>query len=661
VDETSSGRGPVITERHLTQEPLAASESRLRAVIDASPVPIALNDEHGTITYVTPSFTRAFGYDLHDIPTLLDWWPKAYPDAAYRDWIAAEWQRRLDRARREGVPFDPVEVTIRCKDGFRRTVIAGAAPLVGAFEGTHLVTLYDITERKLAEAALMESELRLRTALKIGAMGYLDWDLRTNQISWSPETYRMFGYEPDGAFSPTPESTVGMVAPEDRALVEQQRDAAIQGTAEYDLDHRMVRADGRVIHVHAQSEVMRDAQAMPLRMFGTVVDITDRKATEAALRAANLQLAEADRRKDEFLAVLSHELRNPLTPIRNSLFVLEQPESDPEQNGRALAIIARQVSHLAHLVDDLLDVTRITQGKIRLQRKRLDLVDVVCRTVEDHRSLLEEREVIVEMPKRAVWIDGDPTRLAQIVGNLLHNAAKFTPARGRVAVSLTEDEGDAVLEVADTGVGVDSDTLARMFEPFAQADRSLDRSRGGLGLGLALVKGIVGLHGGRAVAHSDGPGRGARFVIRLPLDDRNAPAPRSLASDEARKIARRVLIIEDNVDAADSLADTLVLSGHVVAVAYDGATGLDKARELKPQVILCDIGLPGGIDGYDVARTLRLDPSMASVFLVALTGYVRPEDQQRAREAGFDAHVAKPPDLDSLRRLVAEGSVTLAR
>ncbi len=491
-------------------------------------MPIALNDERGHITYLTPSFTRTFGYDLRDIPTLLDWWPKAYPDPEYRDWIAAEWQRRIEKARRDASPFEPVEVIIRCKDGTRPMVIGGAAPLVGAVEGTHLVTLYDITDRKL---------------------------------------------------------------------------------------------------------------------------------TEAALREANLQLAEADRRKDEFLAVLSHELRNPLTPIRNSLYVLEQPQSNREQRGQALAIIGRQVSHLSRLVDDLLDVTRITQGKIRLQRRRLDLVDVVCRTVEDHRSLLEEREVIVQLPKKEVWIDGDPTRLAQTLGNLLTNAAKFTPAQGRVTVSLIENEEDAVLEIADTGVGIDSETLARIFEPFAQADRSLDRSRGGLGLGLALVKGMVELHGGQAVAHSDGPGRGARFAIRLPLDQRKAAEQCGPSCDAVRKIARRVLIIEDNSDAADSLRDSLALMGHEVAVAYDGTTGLEQVREFTPHVILCDIGLPGVVDGYEVARAVRRDPSRAGVFLLALSGYVQPDDQQKAHQAGFDAHVAKPPDLLALGRLLASTAI----
>jgi len=635
-----------------TDASLANSEPRLRAVMDASPVPIALNDEHGNITYLTPSFTRTFGYDLTDVPTLLDWWPKAYPDGGYRDWVAAAWHERLDRARRTGSSFEPIEVIVRCKDGSPRTVIAGAAPLHGAYEGTHIVTLQNISLRKRAEAALQQSELRLRKALKVGGMGYLDWDLQNNQISWSPETYRLFGHDPDSGFAPSFDSTVGMVPIDERAAVQELLDAAIAGTCEYDLDHRMIRPDGSIINVHAQAEIVRDAGGKALRMLGTVVDITDRKTIEEALRAANLRLAESDRRKDEFLAVLSHELRNPLTPIRNSLDVLEHPQASDEQRQRAQAVIARQVTHLARLVDDLLDVSRITQGKIRLQRQRLDLVDAVGRTLEDHRSILANRDVVVELPASALFIQADPTRLAQILGNLLSNATKFTPACGRITVSLTRDGRDAVLEVSDTGVGIDAATLERIFEPFAQGDRSLDRSRGGLGLGLALVKGMIELHGGRALAHSDGPGYGARFTLRLPLDEEAAPALRCAAVNAAQPIVRRVLVIEDNRDAAESFRDALMLAGHDVTVAYDGATGLANARELAPDVILCDIGLPGDIDGYGVARSLRQDPRGAAVFLVALTGYAQPEDRQLALDAGFDTHVAKPPDLNFLRQLV---------
>jgi two-component system CheB/CheR fusion protein len=252
-----------------------------------------------------------------------------------------------------------------------------------------------------------------------------------------------------------------------------------------------------------------------------------------------------------------------------------------------------------------------------------------------------------------MWTDGDPTRLAQVVGNLLHNAAKFTQENGRVSVSLTRDRGHAVLEVVDTGAGIDSDTLKTLFEPFAQADRSLDRSHGGLGLGLTLVKGLVELHGGEVSATSPGPGRGARFSVRLPLEAgrANDPSAKSAAGPAAKK--RRVLVIEDNRDAASSLQEALQLDGHEVVVAYDGKTGLLKAREFHPEIVICDIGLPE-MDGYQVARAFRADAALKGVSLIALTGYAGPQDRRRAQEAGFDRHIAKPPSIEELEKLLAE-------
>ena len=359
--------------------------------------------------------------------------------------------------------------------------------------------------------------------------------------------------------------------------------------------------------------------------------------------------------------MLSHELRNPLTPISNSLYILDRATPGGDQARRAQEVIRRQADHLTHLVDDLLDVTRITRGKIRLQRTRVNLVDVVRRAVEDHHTLLEGRKVAVELPHEPIWFDGDPTRLAQMVGNLLNNAAKFTPEEGEVSVSVARTEEQATIEVADAGLGIDSETLARLFEPFAQADRSLDRSRGGLGLGLALVKGMVELHGGTVTAQSDGPGRGARFTVKLPLGRQETAAtrPSSVPLQMAAR-SRKVLLVEDNRDAADSLAEALGLAGYQVEVAYVGTDGIAKAHERPPEIVLCDIGLPE-TDGYSVARALRRDPVTSSVFLVALTGYAQPEDQQKAREAGFDAHLAKPPDLVALLRLLASVPAAASR
>ncbi|MGC3997979.1 MAG: ATP-binding protein [Anaeromyxobacter sp.] len=373
-------------------------------------------------------------------------------------------------------------------------------------------------------------------------------------------------------------------------------------------------------------------------------DVTLRRQAEDALRLA-------DQRKSDFLGVLSHELRNPLTPIRNGIHVLQQAAPGSPRAARALEVLDRQSGHLSRLVDDLLDVTRISSGKVTLQRERLELREVARDTAEDLASLFADAGVELRLSGAAgpVWIDGDRTRIAQVLGNLFQNAAKFTPPGGRVAVTIRAHEGSAELRVQDTGEGMAPGSVAGMFEPFVQAAQPLARSKGGLGLGLALVKGLVELHGGSVEGRSDGAGQGAEFVLRLPLAE--AAGPRADAPAEAAA-ALSVLVIEDNVDAAESLAEILELAGHRVQLAHDGRSGLDRALELRPQVVLCDLGLPD-IDGYEVARTLRAEARLPRARLIAVSGYARPEDRARAREAGFDAHVPKPPDVKLLLGLIA--------
>jgi PAS domain S-box-containing protein len=383
-----------------------------------------------------------------------------------------------------------------------------------------------------------------------------------------------------------------------------------------------------------------------ITVLGT--EITESKKIEEALR-------EADQRKNEFLAVLSHELRNPLAPIRNSTYILEHCEPGGDQAKRALAVIDRQAGQLAHLVDDLLDVTRITRNKIQLQRQTLELNELVRHTVEDHRTLFDRADVRVEFHPfpQPVFVSADRNRLVQVIGNLLQNAAKFTGRGGETRITISADAPGkrAVIQVADTGVGMTPEMVARLFQPFSQADSTLDRSKGGLGLGLALAKGLVELHGGDITARSAGLGQGAAFVVRLPLAKDDAVAPRPAAT--AGKVHRRVLIIEDNVDAADSLRDILAFDEHEVEVAYNGPQGIAKAQEFRPDVVFCDIGLPS-MDGYEVARAFRADEALKGVFLVALSGYALPEDVARAQAAGFDRHLAKPSSLEKLEEILDE-------
>ena len=385
----------------------------------------------------------------------------------------------------------------------------------------------------------------------------------------------------------------------------------------------------------------------------TFEDIREQRAREERLASAERALREANRRKDEFLAVLSHELRNPLAPIRNSLFVLDRTLPAGERARKSLAVIDRQVAHLTRLIDDLLDVTRISRGKIRLHRELLDLGELVCRTMEDHRTSFESSGIELEgrFAPGGFWVYADAARLVQAVSNLLGNAEKFTPRGGSVAVSVEREGDEVVLRIRDTGAGIPPEMMDHLFEPFAQAPQTMDRARGGLGLGLAMVKGLLELHGGTIAIASDGPGRGTSVTVSLPLEAAPVPVADSAAPRSARN--RRVLVIEDHYDAAESLRDALSLSGHEVEVAYDGPRGIELARAFRPEVVVCDIGLPG-MDGYEVAKVFRADEALRGAYLVALTGYAMPEDLERAAAAGFDRHVTKPPTLDRLERLLGD-------
>jgi signal transduction histidine kinase/DNA-binding response OmpR family regulator len=391
------------------------------------------------------------------------------------------------------------------------------------------------------------------------------------------------------------------------------------------------------------------------------VALAEDLAGRAAIAIDNARLyrdvQEADRRKNEFLAMLAHELRNPLAPIRNAVEVLRVRGTAAAELDWARGLIDRQLAHLVRLVDDLLDVSRITRGKIRLQSEPLDLMTVVARAVETSRPLLEERrhQLTVLPPAQPLWVQGDPVRLAQVLGNLLNNAAKFTENGGRIAVQVECDRGQAVVRVRDSGMGIPPEMLASVFDLFTQADRSLDRSHGGLGIGLTLVRQLVEMHGGRVEAHSEGLNRGSEFVVRLPLLGEAPVEPRlsekgADLGDSCPKL--RVLVVDDNVDGAESLHTLLQLSGHEAQVAHNGPAALDMAASFAPQVVLLDIGLPG-MDGYEVARRLRALPGGDRLVLVAATGYGHSEDRRRSRAASFDFHLVKPIDLAELSAIFA--------
>ena len=501
-------------------------------------------------------------------------------------------------------------------------------------------------QRQRTEAQLRESERRFRTLAENSQDVIFRLRLRpTVAFEYvSPATLHLCGRTPEEIYE---EARLGAPclypeewrsAPPLRELPSPPLVASFRGE------------NGATLWTEQNFTPVRDASGDIVAVDGVVRDITKHKEVEQTL-------TEADRRKTEFLAMLSHELRNPLGAIRNAIYVLGRAAGGGEQASRAHAMIERQISQLTRLVDDLLDVTRITRGKFRLQHERLELNELVRAAAEDHRAMFASAKVDFEM--RAAPADillyADRTRVRQVIDNLLQNAERFTPADGRASISVSTDteRKQAVLYVHNTGPPISPEVLARVWEPFVQGDRTLERSKGGLGLGLALVKAIIEMHAGTVSVESD-EAHGTTFTMRLPLQ----PTLQATGSPEQPSQApqaehRRVLVIEDNVDAAESLRDALELDLNTVAVAGTGREGIEKARAFKPDVVLCDIGLPE-MDGYAVARAMRADPELKKASLVALSGYASPEDVARARDAGFDRHVSKPPSIEALERVMRE-------
>jgi PAS domain S-box-containing protein len=401
--------------------------------------------------------------------------------------------------------------------------------------------------------------------------------------------------------------------------------------------------------VQITAEPTHDAAGRPDGWVAVVSDIHDRKLAEEALR-------EADRRKDDFLAVLAHELRNPLAPIRNAIAILGKKDNLDPEVAWSREVIDRQVDQLTRLVDDLLDIGRISRGRLALRKERVALervVDMALETSRPHINAAGHRLSVI-LPAEPAVLDADPARLAQVFANLLNNAARYTPPEGSISLSAAVEGNEAVVSVEDSGIGFGPEASARLFEPFSPLTRASGRAHGGLGLGLSLVQGIVGLHGGKVEAHSEGPGRGSQFVVRLPLTvagaRQAAPALRPAAPMPAA--GRRILVADDNKDTADSLQRVLQLYGYDVRVAYDGASALRLGAAFRPEVAVLDIGMPGA-NGYEVAREIRRQQG-PQIKLVALTGWGQEGDRRRAMEAGFDYHLTKPVDPGTLNDLLSE-------
>ena len=626
---------------------LAESEERFRQLVGGvEDYAIFLLDAVGTVTSWNLGAERIKGYLPGEI--IGKNFSVFYtPDATAQAWP----QYELSTARETG-RFSTEGWRVR-KDGtqfWASVVISAVRGKDGAVRGFLKITR-DLTERRLADEALRESEERFRLLVD-GVRDYAIFLLDTEGriASWNRGAEILKGY-----------SASEIIGRHFSTFYTQE--AILQGKPEWEL--RMATQHGRVedegwrlrkngtrFWANVVISALRDPDGK-LRGFAKVTrDMTDRRNLEALL--------EVDRQKDQFLAILAHELRNPLAPIRSALQAMLQPGASAESNSRAREIAERQLKNMTRLLDDLLDVSRIREGRIELRREVVSVSSILRIAVETSQPLISDRrhELTVDPSPEELWVDGDPVRLSQALTNLLNNAAKYTDPGGQIWLSSERSDGQAVIRVRDSGIGIDPLMVPHVFDLFVQGDHRTGVSASGVGIGLTLAKRLVELHGGRLDAFSAGLGLGSEFVIRLPV----AAASRAGSADSpvketaevpAATRAVRVLVVDDNVDAADGLALLLDLQGHASRVAYDGESALEAAKDFRPEVAILDIGMPG-MDGYELARRLREAPETATAILVAMTGWGQEEDLRRAKEAGFHHHVVKPADPDELEKLLAD-------
>ncbi len=503
-----------------------------------------------------------------------------------------------------------------------------------------------LTELDETAKALVESEARLNAIFANAAVGIAEIGPEGRFAFANDALCQLLGERRDRLLTRT---LPAVSHPDERAAVEGEIRDVLRGVRElYTGERRFMRRDGEVFWVKLSVSAVRERLSGPSRAVAVVEDINEQKLAEEDLR-------EADRRKDEFLATLAHELRNPLAPIRNSLHIFRMASVQEPVVERVTAMMERQVAHMVRMVDDLLEVSRISRGKIELRRERVQLAEVLRSAVDTSLPLIEaaKHKLAVEIPEAPIVVDADPVRLAQVFANLLNNAAKYTPEGGEIRISVREEDGMAVICVKDNGEGIPKAMLSRVFNMFTQVNTGA-RAQGGLGIGLTLARTLVLLHGGTIEASSPGSNEGCEFVVRLPLapPQATAPEPEKARADGTPLRLQRVLVVDDNHDAADSLGMLLEFLGAEVSVVHDGPAALEAIRSFRPAVVLLDLGMPD-MNGIEVARRMRADPEAGGVTLVALTGWGQKEDRRKTSEAGFDYHLVKPADVGMLQTILA--------
>ena len=645
-----------VTESTNAVANLRRREAEYKALSDSSPDILSRVDRQLRHVFVNAAIVEATGRQPGDFIG------KTHRELGMPAELYEAWERSL-RAAFEGTRqhasftfprpdgerfYDAVLVPERGADGKVEHVLGVARDVTA-----HVETAAEL-ERLAKEIA--ESRARSDYAVALSGIGFWYCDLPFDELRWDARVKDHF-FLPPGA-RVTIDTFYESLVPDDRARARAAVDASIRDRTTYDIIYRTHDpASGAVKWIRAMGGTSYADDGTPIRFDGVTVDISAQKRDEERLASVAAQLEEASRVKDEFIAMLGHELRNPLAPIKTAVHLLKLRAKDSVP--REVSVIERQLQHITRLVDDLLDVSRIAGGKVVLVKDTVEVAELVAEAIETASPLIEQSRhaLVLQVPKQALIVDVDRTRMTQVFSNLLANAAKYTPAGGRVSVTASREGDNVVIAVEDTGTGISSELLPSVFDLFVQSRQTLNRAQGGLGLGLSIVKNLVTLHGGSVSAFSEGLGRGSVFTVRLPAVE--APAarvegpslPLAVATPEPHHF---VLVVDDNVDGADMLAAALRALGYRSAVAHDGPGALRIASELVPHVALLDIGLPV-MDGYELASILR--QQLLGVKLVAITGYGQERDLQRSRDAGFQAHLTKPVDLDKLSSLLRELTV----
>jgi PAS domain S-box-containing protein len=624
-------------------ESLRVSEERFSRFMEHLPGLAWIKDVEGRYVYANEPAAQAFRTPRTRLYGKTD--VEVFPAET-----AAEFQENDRKVLATGGGILTYE-TLEHEDGILHSSIVSKFPISGPDGRVAMIggIAIDITDRRQTEQVLEESERRFRQlAESINEVFWLTDSANTEILYISPAYERIWGRSCVSLYA-APWSFLDSVHPDDEQRVKAAVLERIGRGEPSDQEYRIRRPDGSVRWIRDRGFPIRDVHGRVYRFAGIAEDITERKHAEEALK-------EADRKKDEFLAILAHELRNPLAPIRHGLELMKLAAGDRSVVEESRHLMERQLHQMVRLIDDLMDVSRITRGKLDLRKEPITLAAAIESALEASRPLIDAcgHELSVELPREPLRLEGDLTRLAQVFANLLNNAAKYTEPRGRIWLTAEQHGNVAVVRVRDNGSGIAGEMIPKVFEMFTQVDTSQSRSRGGLGIGLTLVRSLTEMHGGTVEARSDGPAKGSEFLIRLPLLDRMpvAEPPSRPEESPTKPVSRSILVVDDNHDAAATLSKLLRRLGNQVQTAYDGEDAVAAVAALPPDVVLLDIGLPR-LDGYEVARRIRQQPGGHGIVLVALTGWGQDNDRRRSLEAGFDHHLVKPVDLDALLELLA--------